>query len=76
MAARTLQELVSIAASLHPDRPAVKYDSGSVSVLLYRDLLDLSCELSHVLQKNCSPNTGTIGLYCCDDLFIPVWILG
>ncbi|KAJ4943167.1 hypothetical protein JOQ06_005672 [Pogonophryne albipinna] len=76
MAARTLQELVSIAASLHPDRPAVKYDSGSVSVLLYRDLLDLSCELSHVLQKNCSPNTRVIGLYCCDDLFIPVWILG
>ncbi|KAF3835112.1 hypothetical protein F7725_027670 [Dissostichus mawsoni] len=63
MAARTLQELVSIAASLHPERPAVKYDSGSVSVLLYRDLLDLSCELSRVLQRNCSPNTGTPAAY-------------
>ncbi|KAK5869916.1 hypothetical protein PBY51_024593 [Eleginops maclovinus] len=76
MAARTLQQMVSAAASLHPDRPAVKYDSGSVSVLLYRDLVDLSLELSLVLQKNCSSNNGVIGLYCCDDLFIPVWILG
>ncbi|XP_059196881.1 beta-alanine-activating enzyme isoform X2 [Centropristis striata] len=80
MAARTLQQLVSDAASLHPEREAVRYDSGSepgspVS-LIYRDLVELASELAHVLQKNCSPYNGVIGLYCCDDLFIPVWILG
>ncbi|XP_029285860.1 beta-alanine-activating enzyme [Cottoperca gobio] len=82
MAARTLQELVAAAASLHADRAAVKYDSGSVSgsppvsLLLYRDLVKLAAELSHILRKICSPNNGVIGMYCCDDLFTPVWILG
>ncbi|XP_049911381.1 beta-alanine-activating enzyme [Epinephelus moara] len=79
-AARTLQEFVSAAASLHPDRAAVTYDSGSESdspvSLLYRDLVQLSGELSHILRQTCSPNNGLIGLYCCDDVFIPVWILG
>lgn len=80
MAARTLQELVAAAASLHPDRAAVTYDGGSVSgspgSLLYRDLAELAGELSHILRKTCSPNNGVIGLYCWDDLFTPVWILG
>ncbi|XP_070688180.1 beta-alanine-activating enzyme [Pempheris klunzingeri] len=80
MAARTLQQLVAAAASLHPDRAAVTYDGGWVSgsrgSLLYRDLAELSAELSGLLRKNCSTNNGVIGLYCCDDLFIPVWILG
>ncbi|XP_070816876.1 beta-alanine-activating enzyme [Chaetodon trifascialis] len=80
MAARTLQELVAAAASLHSGRAAVTYDDGSVSgspvSLLYRDLVELSGELSATLRENCSPNNGVIGLYCCDDLFIPVWILG
>uniref|UniRef100_UPI0037E8EB12 beta-alanine-activating enzyme n=1 Tax=Semicossyphus pulcher TaxID=241346 RepID=UPI0037E8EB12 len=80
MDARTLQELVSAAASLHPDRAAVTYDSGSVSgspvSLRYRELVELSTELSLILRKNCSANNGVIGLYCCDDLLIPVWILG
>ncbi|XP_075943483.1 beta-alanine-activating enzyme isoform X1 [Anarhichas minor] len=73
MAARTLQELVAAAASLHSDRAAVKYDG---SMLLYRDLVRLSGELARVLRNNCAPNSGVIGLYCSDDLFIPVWILG
>ncbi|KAF1386130.1 hypothetical protein PFLUV_G00114970 [Perca fluviatilis] len=81
MAARTLQELVAAAASVHSDRAAVRYDGGSVSgspvsLLLYRELVELAGELSHILRKTCSPNNGAIGLYCCDDLFIPVWILG
>ncbi|XP_074492187.1 LOW QUALITY PROTEIN: beta-alanine-activating enzyme [Sebastes fasciatus] len=83
MEARTLQELVAAAASLHSDRVAVRYDGGSVSgsspvsLLLYRELLQLAAELSHTLQQTCSPNNnGVIGLYCSDDLFIPVWILG
>lgn len=80
MAARTLQELVAAAASVHSDRPAVTYDGGSVSVnpvsLLYRDLIELAAELSGILRQNCSPNYGVIGLYCSDDLFTPVWILG
>ncbi|XP_034387231.1 beta-alanine-activating enzyme [Cyclopterus lumpus] len=79
MAARTLQELVAAAASLHADRTAVKYDAGSgspVSLLRYRDLVELAGELAGVLRRNCSPNTGVMGLYCSDDLFIPVWILG
>ncbi|TDH08198.1 hypothetical protein EPR50_G00094710 [Perca flavescens] len=81
MAARTLQELVAAAACVHSDRAAVRYDGGSVSgspvsLLLYRELVELAGELSHILRKTCSPNNGVIGLYCCDDLFIPVWILG
>lgn len=80
MTAGTLQELVSAAASLHPDRAAVTYDSGSDSdrpvSLLYRDLVELAAELSYLLRENCSPNNGVIGLCCCDDLFIPVWIMG
>ncbi|XP_044054283.1 beta-alanine-activating enzyme [Siniperca chuatsi] len=80
MDARTLQQLVAAAASLHSHRTAVTYDSGSVSEspvsLLYRDLVELAGELSHILRKNCSPNNGAIGLYCCDDLFTPVWMLG
>ncbi|XP_054458423.1 beta-alanine-activating enzyme [Anoplopoma fimbria] len=77
MAPRTLQELVAAAASLHPDRTAVKHDSGSsASLLLYRDLVGLAGGLARVLKKNCSPNKGVIGLYCSDDLFMPVWILG
>ncbi|KAM9357795.1 beta-alanine-activating enzyme [Symphorus nematophorus] len=79
-AARTLQELVAAAAFLYSNRAAVTYDGGSVSgspvSLLYRELAELSDELSHVLQENCSPNNGVIGLYACDDLFTPVWILG
>ncbi|KAG7458390.1 acyl-CoA synthetase family member 4 [Solea senegalensis] len=82
MAAETLQELVSAAASLHSDRRAVTYDSHSLSdtdspvSLLYRDLLQLAEELSHLLQLHCTHSNGVIGLYCCDDLYIPVWILG
>nr|XP_020459007.1 acyl-CoA synthetase family member 4 [Monopterus albus] len=80
MATGTLQELVSAAASLHPDRTAVTHDSGSKSgspvSLLYKDLVELAGELSHILRTNISPNNGVIGLYCSDDLFIPVWILG
>uniref|UniRef100_H2UT81 Aminoadipate-semialdehyde dehydrogenase n=1 Tax=Takifugu rubripes TaxID=31033 RepID=H2UT81_TAKRU len=77
---RTLQELVVAAASVHSDRVAVIYDDGSASAcpvtLFYSDLVQLSSELSRILRKNCSPNCGVIGLYCNDDLFIPVWILG
>ncbi|XP_070765330.1 beta-alanine-activating enzyme [Enoplosus armatus] len=80
MDARTLQDLVAAAASLHSDRAAVTFDGGSESVspvsLLYRDLAELAVELSHILRKNCFPNNGVIGLYCSDDLFTPVWILG
>ncbi|KAF3691186.1 Acyl-CoA synthetase family member 4 [Channa argus] len=80
MAMETLQELVSAAASLYMNRTAVTYDSGSASgspvSLPYGHLVELAGELSHVLRKNCSPNNGVIGLCCCDDLFIPVWILG
>lgn len=77
MAAGTLQDLVSAAACLHRDRTAVTYDSGSASVsLIYGDLLELAGELAHILRRGCSPNSGSIGLYCSDDLFIPVWILG
>lgn len=80
MAARTLQELVAAAASVHPDGAAVTYDDGSVSgspvSLRYRDLVELAGELSHILRKKCSPNYGVVGLYCSDDLFVPVWILG
>lgn len=80
MSAGTLQELVSSAASLHGDRAAVVFDSGSESgalvSLLYRDLVELAGELSRLLQISCSNNNGVIGLCCCDDLFVPVWILG
>lgn len=80
MAARTLQELVAAAASGHSDRVAVTYDGGSPSAspetLLYSDLIQLSGELARILRKECSPHDGVIGLYCSDDLFIPVWVLG
>ncbi|KAK2835854.1 hypothetical protein Q5P01_016338 [Channa striata] len=80
MSSRTLQDLVSTAASLHSDRTAVVYDSGSASggpvSLPYGRLVELAGELSHVLRQTCSPNNGVIGLCCCDDLFVPVWILG
>ncbi|XP_069378484.1 beta-alanine-activating enzyme [Paralichthys olivaceus] len=81
MAAGTLQELVSAAASLHPDREAVTYDSGgsvpgSPVSLRYREVVELSADLSHVLRDNCADCNGVIGLYCSDDLLIPVWILG
>uniref|UniRef100_A0A3Q2E1Q8 Aminoadipate-semialdehyde dehydrogenase n=1 Tax=Cyprinodon variegatus TaxID=28743 RepID=A0A3Q2E1Q8_CYPVA len=72
-----LQELVSTAACLHADRPAVLYDGGPggpVS-LLYREVVQLAEDLSAVLLKYCS-NNGVIGLYCSDDLLVPVWILG
>lgn len=80
MAARTLQELVVVAASGQSDRVAVTYDRGTPLscpvTLLYSDLVQLSSELSRIIRKNCSPNYGAIGLYCSDDLFIPVWVLG
>uniref|UniRef100_A0A7N8Y5N9 Aminoadipate-semialdehyde dehydrogenase n=1 Tax=Mastacembelus armatus TaxID=205130 RepID=A0A7N8Y5N9_9TELE len=80
MTAGTLQELVSAAALQHSDRAAVTYDSRAVSgspvSLRYRELVELADELSHILREKCSPNNGVIGLYCCDDLFTPVWILG
>lgn len=75
-----LQELVLAAASEHPDRVAVTYDSqpvsGSPVSLLYRELAELSAELSLLLREYCSSNNRVIGLYLCDDLFVPVWILG
>uniref|UniRef100_A0A665VA80 Aminoadipate-semialdehyde dehydrogenase n=1 Tax=Echeneis naucrates TaxID=173247 RepID=A0A665VA80_ECHNA len=80
MEAQTLQQLVSSAASEHPDRAAVTYDgrpgSGTLVSLLYRDLADLAAELCVALRENCSQSNGVIGLFCYDDLFIPVWILG
>ncbi|MEQ2168741.1 hypothetical protein GOODEAATRI_017924 [Goodea atripinnis] len=81
MAARTLQELVSTAASLHADRAAVLYDSGpggteASGSLLYSEVAQLSDGLAAVLLKNCCPSSGVIGLYCSDDLLVPVWILG
>ncbi|XP_041862300.1 beta-alanine-activating enzyme [Melanotaenia boesemani] len=81
MPARTLQELIFTAASLNADRVAVIYDnggsvSGSPVSLLYRDLTELAGELSRIFLKNFSPGNGLIGLYCSDDLLIPVWILG
>lgn len=81
MAARTLQAAVSAAASLHADSTAVVFDSGGLAPgppasLLYRELADLSAELSCVFLSRCSPVNGVIGLYCSDDLLVPVWILG
>lgn len=80
MAARTLQELVAAAAAMHPDRVAVTYDGGTPSErpesLRYRDVIELSGELSQTLRLTCSPDDGLVGLYCTDDLLIPVWILG
>ncbi|XP_077391321.1 beta-alanine-activating enzyme [Festucalex cinctus] len=76
----TLQGLVAIAASAHSERVAVTFDGGSSSngpvSLFYKDLLELSSELFHLLQQHCEHNNGVIGLYCSDDLFVPVWILG
>lgn len=78
MEPRTLHELVAAAASVHGERTAVTYDSGSGSPesLLYTDLYTLSCELCGIVQHYCFPNKGVIGLYCRDDLFLPVWLLG
>ncbi|XP_008405666.1 beta-alanine-activating enzyme isoform X2 [Poecilia reticulata] len=79
MPARTLQDLVSAAASLHPDRAAVLYDSGSGETpgsLLYREVVQLAEDLSAALLQNCSPRGGAVGLYCSDDLLVPAWILG
>ncbi|XP_041646603.1 beta-alanine-activating enzyme [Cheilinus undulatus] len=80
MAAQSLQQLVSSAASLHSDRVAVTYDSGSESgtpvSLRYRELEELTGELSVSLREKCSGCNGVIGLYCDDDLFVPVWVLG
>ncbi|KAM4739177.1 beta-alanine-activating enzyme isoform 2-T2 [Anableps anableps] len=79
MPSRTLQELVSTASSRHADRAAVLYDTGSGGTsgsLLYREVAQLAEELSAVLLQNCSPSSGVIGLYCSDDLLVPVWILG
>ncbi|XP_053178742.1 beta-alanine-activating enzyme [Scomber japonicus] len=80
MAAGTLQALAAAAASLYPHRTAVTYDDGSAVgspvSLRYRDLSELTDELSLILREKCSPHSGVIGLYCSDDLFTPVWILG
>ncbi|CAJ1060005.1 beta-alanine-activating enzyme [Xyrichtys novacula] len=80
MAAKTLHALVSSAAFQHADRPAVTYHSGSVSgspmSLCYRELEELSADFSTALRESCSDHNSVIGLYCCDDLYIPVWILG
>uniref|UniRef100_A0A087YGD5 Carrier domain-containing protein n=1 Tax=Poecilia formosa TaxID=48698 RepID=A0A087YGD5_POEFO len=76
---RTLQDLVSAAASLHPDRAAVLYDSGSGETpgsLLYREVVQLAEDLSAALLQTCSPRDGAVGLYCSDDLLVPAWILG
>ncbi|XP_061540713.1 beta-alanine-activating enzyme isoform X1 [Phycodurus eques] len=76
----TLQGLVATAASVHSQRVAVTFDGGSSTdgpvSLLYQDLLELSSELCRNLQQHCGHNNGVIGLYCSDDLFIPVWIIG
>ncbi|XP_061680411.1 beta-alanine-activating enzyme isoform X2 [Syngnathoides biaculeatus] len=76
----TLQGLVATAASVHSRRVAVTFDGGSASdgpvSLLYQDLLELSSELCSALRQHCGDNNGVIGLYCSDDLFIPVWIIG
>lgn len=80
MAARTLQDLVAAAAELYPNRVAVTFSDGSGSrspeSLLYRDLAELSGELSHHLRDKCPANNGLLGIYCSDDLLTPVWILG
>lgn len=80
MAAATLHELVSAAASAHRDRAAVTYDGGSASggaaSLLYGELVQLAAELAHILRTTCGPRSGVIGLCCSDDLLVPVWILG
>ncbi|KAI3369008.1 hypothetical protein L3Q82_025980 [Scortum barcoo] len=78
--AGTLQELVAAAASLHCGRTAVTFDGGPEGggpvSLLYGDVAELSAELALTLRRKCSPNNGVIGLYCSDDVFTPVWILG
>ncbi|XP_030583289.1 beta-alanine-activating enzyme isoform X2 [Archocentrus centrarchus] len=80
MSARTLQELVAAAASRYAGRVAVTHHgvsvSGRTASLTYRDLVELADELSRALRTNCFSCNGVIGLYCVDDLFIPVWILG
>lgn len=80
MAARTLQDLVAAATIVHPDRVAVTFDGGTASKrpesLRYREMMELSGELSQTLRLTCSAGHGVIGLYCSDDLLIPVWILG
>lgn len=80
MASRTLQELVAAAARVHPDRVAVTYDGGaalrSLESLRYRDVMDMSGELSQTLRLTCFATDGVVGLYCDDDWLIPVWILG
>ncbi|CAN9498933.1 unnamed protein product [Ophioblennius macclurei] len=81
MSARTLQELVSEAVSLHAERVAVTFAGGSQppktpECLCYRQLGELSGELSASLRENCSRNGGRIGLYCGEDVLTPVWILG
>ncbi|XP_061593066.1 beta-alanine-activating enzyme [Cololabis saira] len=76
MPARTLQELVSAAAALYGDRPAVVYGGSAAGALLYRELSALAAELARVLLESYCPSNGVIGLYCSDDLLIPVWILG
>ncbi|XP_071371684.1 beta-alanine-activating enzyme [Centroberyx affinis] len=77
---KTLQDMVATAASLHLSRVAVTYDSGSVSgspvSLLYRDVVALGTELSHILRRHCCRNNGVIALYYHADLYLPVWILG
>ncbi|XP_054645265.1 beta-alanine-activating enzyme [Dunckerocampus dactyliophorus] len=76
----TLQGLVTAAASVYSHRVAVTFDGGSWSdgpvCLVYKELLQLSSELSLTLKENCKPNNGMIGLCCSDDLLTPVWILG
>ncbi|XP_057696637.1 beta-alanine-activating enzyme isoform X1 [Corythoichthys intestinalis] len=76
----TLHGLIAAAASVHAQRVAVTFDGGSLSgdpvSLLYQDLLALSSELSRTLQQHCGKNNGVFGLYCNDDLFVPVWVLG
>ncbi|XP_028300188.1 beta-alanine-activating enzyme isoform X2 [Gouania willdenowi] len=80
MSAGTLQQLVSTAASLHPNREAVTYHSGfdpaNQTSLSYRELMQLSTELSGVLMERCPVCRGLIGLYCTEDVLTPVWILG
>ncbi|XP_054901491.1 beta-alanine-activating enzyme [Poeciliopsis prolifica] len=79
MPARTLQDLVFAAASLHPNRAAVRFDPGSGETpgsLLYREVVQLAADLSAALLESCSPGGGAVGLYCSDDLLVPAWILG
>lgn len=78
MEARTLHELFAAAASAHGERTAVTYDSGTggTESLLYRELTALSRELCAILRQKCIPIKGLFGLYCRDNLLLPVWLLG